>query len=102
MTNHNIVKNLNSLHAFINAESKLGQALLGPSGAYAINYNRKLLVAAYEPYAETLKTLNDDKDKIAELLSVEVDTSNLRKITADDFKDGITVELMMLIDFMVD
>lgn len=102
MTNHDIVKNLNSLHAFISAESKSGKALLSPSGAYAINYNRKLLTTAYEPYVETLKGLNEDKDKIAELLAVEVDMADLRKISADDFKDGITVELMMLIDFMVD
>jgi hypothetical protein len=64
ITNYEIVQRLSAVNIFINIEKEGGKALLSPVGEYALNYNRKILANAYEPYAETLKSLEDDEEKI--------------------------------------
>jgi hypothetical protein len=102
ITNYEIVQRLSAINIFINIEKEGGKALLSPVGEYALNYNRKILANAYEPYAETLKSLEDDEEKIKELLKVEVEINDYRKITVDDFREGITAPVIMALDFMIE
>lgn len=102
ITNYEIVQRLSAINVLINMEKEIKKALLSPVGEYALNYNRKILANAYEPYSETLKSLENDEEKIKELLKLEVEIDDFRKITSEDLREGITLPVIMAIDFMIE
>ena len=102
LTNQEIVIRLNSIIAFINKETESGKAMLSAKGEYAVIRSKDILLNAYRPYEETVKKITGDEEGIKELLSKEVEVADFEKITKEDFKDGITSEMIMLIGFMCD
>lgn len=102
LTNQEIVIRLNSIIAFINKETEAGKALLSAKGEYAVICNKDILLNAYKPYEETVKKIAGDEEGIRELLNTEIEVPDLEKITKEDFRDGITSEMIMLIGFMCD
>ena len=100
ITNKTLVSWLNSIIAFARAEKEHGAALLSAKGEYAVAYNHKILQSAYEPYAEALEKLQGNTDEIAKLLDEEVEIAELKNITCDDFKDGITMLQITALEFM--
>ena len=53
-------------------------------------------------YTETLERVKDDRESIGKLLSEEVEIADFRKITENDFKDGITFKVMQALEFMTE
>ena len=100
ITNKTLVSWLNSIIAFAKAEKEHGAALLSAKGEYAVAYNHKLLTNAYDPYSEALDKLQGNKEEIEKLLDEEIEIAELKTITADDFKDGITMLQITALDFM--
>jgi hypothetical protein len=101
MTNQEIVNGLNGIAKFMNIENENGTALLSVKGEYAVHINRKKLMDAYAPYVETLEQIKDNREEIGKLLNETVEIADFRKITEDDFKDGITLEAMQALEFMI-
>jgi hypothetical protein len=102
ITNSGIIDNLNAIGKLIELEDRLDKALLSASGEYAVNHNKKLLMDAYTIYTETLERVKDDREAIGKLLSEEVEIADFRKITENDFKDGITFKVMQALEFMTE
>lgn len=100
ITNAGVIQNLNGIARFIDAENGSNRALLSAKGEYAVNYNKNVLMGAYKPYMDTLERVKDDKDAIDSLLKEEIELEDMRKITEDDFRDGITLEVMQALEFM--
>lgn len=102
MTNQEIVNGLNGIAKFMSIESAVDNALLSGKGEYAVHFNRKQLMDAYTPYAEALERIKDNREEICRLLNETVEIADFRKITEDDFKDGITLEAMQALEFMIE
>lgn len=102
ITNREIIANLNRIGAFVEAEKKIEKALLSATGELAIAQNRKKLMAAYETFDEVRKNIGDNEQELNELLNAEVEVADYTKISANDFRDGITSELIIALDFMTE
>jgi hypothetical protein len=100
ITNKTLVSWLNSIIAFARAEKEHGAALLSAKGEYAVAYNHKILQSAYEPYAEALAKFQGNNEEIVKLLEEEIEIAELKTVTCDDFKDGITMLQITALDFM--
>ena len=102
MTNQEIVNGLNSIAKFISIENKIGNALLNGKGEHAVYINRKQLMNAYEPYVEALERIKDNREEVGKLLNETVEIADFRKITGDNFEDGITSLAIMALEFMIE
>ena len=102
MTNQEIVNGLNGIAKFISIENSIENALLNGKGEHAVYLNRKQLMNAYEPYAEALERIKDNREEIGKLLNETVEISDFRKITGDNFEDGITFSAIMALEFMIE
>jgi hypothetical protein len=102
MTNQEIVNGLNGIAKFISIEDNVGSALLNGKGEHAVYINRKQLSDAYIPYAEALERIKDNKEEIGKLLNETVEIADFRKITGDNFEDGITSSAIMALEFMIE
>lgn len=105
MKNIEVVQALNNLSGFVKAQSESQMAYLSVSGQFAIKANEKSLMDKYKPYEDTLKDLQAeetvDEDKFKELLELEVEV-DIRTIGEGDFKDGVTINEIMLLEFMTE
>ena len=109
MRNREIVQNLNCIVEFVKKQEEVENALLSVAGSYALFKNQKKLLEVYEPYTKSLELIQAKyKDNEAELiksvnelLDAEVDVT-LDKITSDDFKEGLTISHMNLLNFMIE
>lgn len=101
-TNRDIMIWLNGIIAFAKAERDCGRALLSAKGEYAVARNKKILVSAYEVYAEALEKIKgaNGNGEVEKLLDTEIELPELRTITDEDFKDGITVDVISALEFM--
>lgn len=109
MTNKDLIAAINGIAKFSKTQEESGTSFLTTKGQYAVFCNSKTLIDKYKPYEEAYEQAkkqnegNEEKLKkaIEDLLSISVDVSELRTISTDDFKEGITASLMMCIDFMI-
>ena len=108
MKNKEIIVALNNVATFQKKQQEKG-TLLDVKGQYYLKKNRDELLNAYKPYEETMNEIKendalseDEKNKqIKELLEVEVEIS-IQKIGLDNLKDGIVVEEIDMLEFMLD
>lgn len=113
MKNIEIVNALNNLNAFVERQRAQGTTLLSVGGQFAIKANEKALMEEYKPYEATLNEIKEkynleDKDEmekanaeLKELMEIDVEVS-LRKVHEEDFKDGATIDDIILLDFMTE
>jgi uncharacterized protein YwgA len=116
MKNIEIVNAINNLNTFVEHQRATGQTFLTVKGQFAIKVNNDALMAKYKPYSDTFNELkekytkdgkvdesNEDFQKeLKELLDLEIDDINLRKITENDFFNGVTIDDIVLLDFMTE
>lgn len=102
ITNRTLITWLNGIIEFAKAERDCGRALLSAKGEYAVARNKKILVSAYEVYVEALEKIKgaNDNGEVEKLLDTEIELPELRTITDEDFKDGITVDVISALEFM--
>lgn len=100
ITNLEVINRLNNIGKFADAENTANKALLSAKGEYAINHNKKVLLGAYKTYTEAYEKVKSDADEVKKLLELEVEIEDMRYIGEEDFKDGITVNVIMAIEFM--
>ena len=109
MKNVEIINTLNTLIPFMEKDLVLPVRL-----AYAINKNRKSLMAAQDPYEESRSKLVQDRDdsiitqdkfetEVRELLMIDVSV-DIFTVSVDvlDGLDGLTARDMMAIDFLIE
>ncbi len=109
MTNRELITAINGIANFVKRQEDSGLSFLTAKGQYAIFCNNKILLDKYKPYEEAYEQVkkqnegNEEelKETIEDLLSISVELGELRTITSDEFKEGITASLMMYIDFMI-
>lgn len=109
MTNQEIIAAINGISKITKIQEDSKKSFFTVKGQYALFYNNKTLMDKYRPYEESYIRINKQcdgnadklKESVSELLSVSVDVGELKTITEDDFKDGITANMMMCIDFMI-
>lgn len=106
MKNIDIVKALNNLIAFVERQREAKTCLLSVSGQFAIKANESVLMGKYEPYKATLDELKNkdselDEKEVQDLFNIEVEV-DLRTISESDFKDGCTIDDILLLDFMTE
>lgn len=105
MKNIEIVQALKCLQSFVERQRATETSLLSVKGQFAIKSNNNALIEKYKPYEETLEELrkeeNVDPEKVQELFDIEVDVE-LRTISEDDFKDGCTIDDILLLEFMTE
>ena len=111
MKNIEIVNALNNLISFVDAQKRSNTAFLSVKGQFAIKSNESSLLAKYKPYEDTLNEIKakyekktdceDYLNEIKELMDLEVEVE-LRKVSEEDFKDGVTIEEIMMLDFMTE
>lgn len=111
MKNIEIVNALNNLISFVDAQKRSNTALLSVKGQFAIKSNERALLDKYKPYEDTLNEIKEKYEgkneteecfnEMKELMNIEVDVE-LRKVSEDDFKDGVTIEEIMMLDFMTE
>lgn len=116
MKNIEIVNAINNLNTFVEHQRVSNQTFLSVKGQFAIKVNNDTLMAKYKPYSDTFNELkekytkdgkvdesNEDFQKeLKELLDLEIDDINLRKITENDFFNGVTIDDIVLLDFMTE
>ena len=116
MKNIEIVNAINNLNTFVEHQRASNQTFLSVKGQFAIKVNNDTLMAKYKPYSDTFNELkekytvdgkldesNEDFQKeLKELLDLEIDDINLRKITENDFFNGVTIDDIVLLDFMTE
>ena len=116
MKNIEIVNAINNLNTFAEHQRATGKAFLSVKGQFAIKVNNEALMAKYKPYSDTFNELKekyttdgkvDDSNEdfqreLKELLDIKVDDLNIRKITENDFFNGVTIDDIVLLDFMVE
>jgi hypothetical protein len=116
MKNIEIVNAINNLNTFVEHQRATGQTFLTVKGQFAIKVNNDALMAKYKPYSDTFNELkekytkdgkvdesNEDfQTELKELLDLEIDDINLRKITENDFFNGVTIDDIVLLDFMTE
>lgn len=101
ITNQKMVQWLNCIGGFSKIENEHGSALLNPKGEYALACNRKILLNAYDIYSEVLEKVKDDKAEVDKLLEQEIEIDDIKPITVDELKDGVTSLAMQYLDFML-
>ena len=101
ITNKEVIHGLNCIGAFLEAEKVANKALLSAKGEYAITTNKNRLVEVYKTFDEAKQGI-DDNAELENLLNTEVEILDFVKITSDDFKDGITANLIMSLEFMTE
>lgn len=116
MKNIEIVNAINNLNTFVEHQRATGQTFLTVKGQFAIKVNNDALMAKYKPYSDTFNELKEKYTKdgkvdsfsdefqkeLQELLDLEIDDINLRKITENDFFNGVTIDDIVLLDFMTE
>lgn len=102
ISNLEIINHLNNISKFVDTENKSNRALLSAKGEYAINRNKKTLLEAYKVYEEALGKIKDNKEEVEKLLELEVEIEDLRYISEDDFRDGITANVIIALEFMTE
>lgn len=100
-TNQKMVQWLNCIGGFSKIENEHGSALLTPKGEYVLACNRKILLNAYDIYSEVLEKVKDDKAEVDKLLEQEIEIDDIKPITVDELKDGVTLLAMQYLDFML-
>ena len=100
ITNRTLITWLNGIIEFAKAERDNGKALLTAKGEYAVVCNKKILTSADEVYLEALEKVKDDKDEVIKLLDTEIEIPELRTVGMEDFRDGITVDIISALEFM--
>ena len=101
ITNRTMVEWLNRICRYAEIEKSLNSSILNAKGTYAVLHNKKVLLSQYEPYTDTLKTIpTDDEVAIGDLLAIEIEIPDIKTIGAEDFRDGVTFEVMTLLEFM--
>ena len=99
--NIDVVASLQAIMDFATKEKETG-ALLSAKGEYKLAKNKKVLLDAYEPYQMALEAIGkENKEGITALLEETVEIGELAMLSIDDFKDGITLELITKLDFMM-
>lgn len=115
MKNIEIVNALNNLNTFVEHQRASRRSFLNVKGQFAIKANNEALMAKYKPYMETLNELKErygikdgvevDNDvftiELQDLLNIEVEDITLTKVSDKDFFDGVTIDDIMLLDFMI-
>lgn len=115
MKNIEIVNALNNLNTFVEHQRASRRSFLNVRGQFAIKTNNEALMAKYKPYMETLNELKEKynvtdgveveneefTNELQDLLNIEVEDIALTKISDKDFFDGVTIDDIMLLDFMI-
>ena len=107
MKNREVITAINNIINFQTKQQEKG-TLLDVKGQYMLKKNKDELLKAYKPYEETKKEI-DEKDvseeektkEIQELLEIETEVA-IQKIGLPNLKDGIVVEEIDMLDFMLD
>lgn len=116
MKNIEIVNALNNLNTFVEHQRVARRSFLTVKGQFAIKSNNESLMAKYKPYIETFNELKekytvdgkvdeqnaDFQTELKDLLDLDVEDIKLRKISEKDFFDGVIIDDIMLLDFMVE
>ena len=100
ITNLEVINRLNKLAVFFKAEETAKMALLGAKGESAIMHNKNALLGAYKTYTEVYEKIKSDADEVKKLLELEVEIEDMRYIDEKDFRDGITSNVLLAIEFM--